>query len=65
MSPALTPVRDKVHAVEVARPEPGPGNFCLTPTIEAEATPGGDRAIIDCVKSIAEAMELIEKRSAA
>jgi hypothetical protein len=38
MSPALTPVRDKVHAVEVARPEPGPGNFCLTPTIEAEAT---------------------------
>jgi hypothetical protein len=41
MSPARTPVRDKVHAVEVALPEQGPDNFCLTPTIEAEATQVG------------------------
>ncbi len=65
MSTALTQVRDKIHAVEVALRDPGPGNLCVSPTIEAAGTQTAHRAIVDCLKSIAEALELIEKRSVA
>jgi hypothetical protein len=60
---ALDQVRNKIHSVEVAFQDSGSITPCASARVEAAGTQLAHRAIIDCLKSIAEALEQIEKRS--
>jgi hypothetical protein len=63
MSTALDQVRDKIHTVEVALQDSGSTTPCVSTRAEAVGIQLAHRAIVDCLKSIAQALEQIEKRS--
>ena len=63
MSTALDRVRDKIHTVEVALQDSGSPSLCVSTRVEDAGIQLAHRAIIDCLKSIAEALEQIERRS--
>jgi hypothetical protein len=63
MSTALDQVRDKIHTVEVALQDSGSPSLCVSTRVEDASIQLAHRAIIDCLKSIAEALEQIERRS--
>lgn len=63
MSTALDQVRDRIHTVELALGDPGSLAPCVSTRTEAASTQLAHRAIVDCLKSIAEALEQIEKRT--
>lgn len=63
MSTALDQVRDKIHTVEVALQDSGSPSLCVSTRVEDAGIQLAHRAIIDCLKSIAEALEQIEKRT--
>jgi hypothetical protein len=63
MSTALNQVRDKVHAVEVALRDAGTEPAIVSPRAKAAGTQLAHKAIIDCLKSILDALEDIENRS--
>lgn len=63
MSIALDQVRDKIHTVEVALRDSGSPALCVSTRVEDAGIQVAHRAIIDCLKSIAEALEQIERRS--
>jgi len=63
MSTALDQVRDKIHTVEVALRDSGSPSLCVSTRVEDAGTQLAHRAIVDCLKSIAEALEQIERRS--
>ena len=63
MSTALDQVRDKIHTVEVALQDSGSTIPCVSTRAEAVGIQLAHRAIVNCLKSIAEALEQIEKRS--
>jgi len=63
MSTALNQVHDKIHTVEVALSDQGSITPCVSTKAEAASIQVAHRAIVDCLKSIAEALEQIEKRS--
>lgn len=63
MSIALDQVRDKIHTVEITLQDSGSTTPCVSTRAEAVGIQLAHRAIVDCLKSIAEALEQIEKRS--
>lgn len=63
MSTTLDQVRDKIHTVEVALRDSGSPALCVSTRVEDAGIQLAHRAIIDCLKSIAEALEQIERRS--
>jgi hypothetical protein len=63
MSTALDQVRHKNHTVELALGDSGSTPLCVSTRVDDAGTQLAHRAIVDCLKSIAEALEQIEKRS--
>jgi len=63
MSAALDQVRDKIQRVEVALRDSGSPSLCVSTRVEDAGIQLAHRAIIDCLKSIAEALEQIERPS--
>jgi hypothetical protein len=63
MSTRLNQIHDKIHAVEVALQDSGTEWAIVSPRTKAAGIQLAHRAIIDCLKSMAEALEHMEKSS--
>ena len=62
MSIPLDQVRDKIHSVELALRDSGSVIPCVSTRAEAAGIQLAHRAIVECLKSIVEALEQIERR---
>jgi hypothetical protein len=63
VSTRLSQVHDKINAVEIALRDSGTEMAIVSPRTKAAGIQLAHRAIIDCLKSIAEALEEIERHA--